>query len=229
MANNPTPNSTATKRDQAIFVLDHSPSMNDPNCDGRKKIEVMKEYAKHALKDAVKYDLEVDIITFGDGRDGIVNHPNQTFDKAQSLIRGLRANANGTDIPGALNKARDVAQSMTASGNIFVFLITDGEDDEDRIAAAMKNIQSTLVHGKKLHVNFVTIGVGADGKCIQIKNTGCDGPDGVCKVEAVKPPPPPEPVWDCPLSLDSPGHIFDPGTCKPLPNGIPPNASQRSK
>ncbi len=34
------------------------------------------------------------------------------------------------------------------------------------------------------------------------------------------------PVYECPLSLDNDQHIFDPGTCKSLPNGIGSNRSQ---
>jgi hypothetical protein len=155
------------KGDQFIFAIDVSASMQTKDCPGNlSRIEYTKEQLGVFATEAAKYDEDgADYYTFGESINGgqpRTAYESLALDKAQDLIKNLKATEGATDTAGAISTAWTRAQELRAKGcteNIVLMIVTDGApSDRDAVKTTIRSIADSLQNGEEFGITFLTVG-----------------------------------------------------------------------
>lgn len=146
------------KDDQFIFGIDVSGSMQERDAGGLTRIEACKEAAISLIREASKWDEDgVDVLTFGHQ----IKHLGAiTADKAEELIKPLKATEASTDTAGLIRKAYELHVAKASSDQTVLFIVTDGEpNDEAAVITEIRRIAKEQEAEKEVFsIGFLTVG-----------------------------------------------------------------------
>lgn len=145
--------------DQFIYALDVSGSMQETDAGGgMSRIEAAKEQAITLVREASKWDEDgVDLLTFGHQ----VKHLGAvTAEKAEEIIRGLKANEASTDTAGVIRAAFELHTKKASDDQTVLFVVTDGEPaDQGAVISEIRRIAKTQETSKEVFsISFLTVG-----------------------------------------------------------------------